>query len=410
MFGHLTSQLRDEVETVQKVLTTSDGLRNLLIVQYAALSSPSAEVPEGADDITKAAHALGQLLPRAPDKLDWQIYDHCAALTRLYAIYERFVGELVTEYVRQLPKLYQKYVDLPSSITTQHRAGIGQILLKMGEKGLYKKLEESVVVRELAAAIGGSSAYTLLADAFFVERQNLRFEILCRLFSTLGFKNPGKYINKHSAVTKFMKEERADSSSAQKELEDFIDYRNEAAHRKVENVLAIDAIGAIGRFLIALGYALADMIEQGALQRRMELEHYSLVMAILEVHYDGLVVVGIPALDISLKVGDEVVVFAKNACHRVRVESIQANGQSVQNMTGDGAVEFGIRLNKPASEGAELRRLQIPTEAPKEIQLKLEDAMPPISDAADTDISNAVESENIDSGSEDDQPNAGRSE
>src|SRR6267378_2956452 len=156
MFGHLTTQLRDEVETVQKVLTTSDGLRNLLIVQYAALSSPSAEVPEGADDITKAAHALGQLLPRAPDKLDWQIYDHCAALTRLYAIYERFVGELVTEYVRQLPKLYQKYVDLPSSITTQHRAGIGQILLKMGEKGLYKKLEESVVVRELAAAIGGS--------------------------------------------------------------------------------------------------------------------------------------------------------------------------------------------------------------------------------------------------------------
>ena len=50
-------------------------------------------------------------------------------------------------------------------------------------------------------------------------------------------------------------------------MHDFIEYRNEAAHRKVENVLAIDAIGAIGHFVIALGLALAEMVEGGVLKR-----------------------------------------------------------------------------------------------------------------------------------------------
>src|SRR5205807_4397155 len=135
--------------------------------------------PAGADDLVQTTHDLVRLLPNMPAKLDWQIYDHCAALTRLYAAYERYVGELVSEYVRLLPKIYVKYSELPPEITNQHRVGVGQILLKIGEKGPYKNLEEQVVVRELAAGLSGASEYTLLADAFFIDRQNLRFEMLC---------------------------------------------------------------------------------------------------------------------------------------------------------------------------------------------------------------------------------------
>ena len=74
----------------------------------------------------------------------------------------------------------------------------------------------------------------------------------------------------------------------------FIEYRNEAAHRKVENVLAIDSIGAIARFVIALGSALADLVEEGVLKRRMELNHYSQILKVSEVHYDGYVASGTP--------------------------------------------------------------------------------------------------------------------
>ncbi len=404
MFSHLTSQLSTELETAQKVLAANEALRDLLIAHQVALTALPAELPAGADDSSKAAHALSRLVPDAPSKVDWRIYDHCAALTRLYAAYERFVGELVGEYVRLLPKLYGKYSDLPASITTQHRVGIGQILLKMGEKGLYKKLEEEVVVRELAAGLSGASGYTLLADAFFIDRQNLRFEVLGRLFGALGFRHCGRYINKHTAVTDFIKQERADSSSPQKELDTFIEYRNEAAHKKVENVLSIDAIGAMGRFIAAIGRALAEMVEEGVLQRRMEMGHYSQVLAVLEIHHDGFVVIGVPSNGVLLAVGDEVLLCGKNTCQRVVIEGLQINDQSMAATTGDGATEVGLRLTKRSSPRAELRRLNIPIEAPAGIQLILEDAMPAMADAADTDSVESAEADTNASADDDDQP------
>jgi hypothetical protein len=391
MFSHLTSQLSAELETAQRVLVINEALRDLLIVHQTALTALPAELTAGADDNMNVAHALSRLVPGAPSKVDWQIYDHCAALTRIYAAYERFVGELVAEYVRLLPKLYGKYSDLPESITTQHRVGIGQILLKMGEKGLYKKLEEQVVVRELAAGLSGASGYTLLADAFFIDRQNLRFDVLGRLFGALGFRRWGRYINRHAAVTDFIKQERADSSSPQKELDAFIEYRNEAAHKKVENVLSIDAIGAMSRFIGAIGRALAEMVEEGVLQRRMEMGHYSQVLAVSEIHHDGFVVIGIPLNGVPLAVGDEVLLCGKSTCQRVAIESLRINDQSVVATTGDGATEVGLRLTKRSAPRADLRRLNIPIEAPAEIQLILEDAMPAMVEAADTDSVESAE-------------------
>jgi hypothetical protein len=266
----------------------------------------------------------------------------------------------------------------------------------MGEKGRYKKLEEQVVVQELAAALSGSSGYTLLADAFFVDRQNLRFEVLCGVFSALGIKNCGRYINQHPAVCAFIKAERADSSSAQKELEDFIEYRNEAAHKRVENVLGVDPISVTGRFLVAVGQALAEMVEQAVLYRRMELNHYKPVMTVSETQYGGLVAIGTPGAGVRIDVGDEFIVFSTRACYRTSVETLQLDGSPTQSTTADGSLEVGLRLGRRVSEGAELRRLDIPVEVAPQIQLYLEEATPSTADAADTDDSGVSEPPDVD--------------
>ena len=404
MFSLLTSQLRSELQTVQKVLSINEALRDLLITHHDFLSKLPADLPPEADDSMKTAHALSRLIPEAPNKLDWQVYDHCAALTRIYAAYERFVVDLVAEYVLLLPKLYSKYSDLPPSITRQHRQGIGNILLKIGQKGRYKKLEAQVIVGELATGLSGASAYTLLTEAFFIDRQNLRLDTLSRLFGTLGFRHCGKYIGKHSSIIDFLKKERTEHSSPDKELHDFIEYRNEAAHKKVENLLSRDQIGAIARFIGALGIALADMVEEGILQRRMELGHYSVLLTISETHYNGHVVIGVPGQGVDLKVDDDIIIFAKNVCRRTVLQSIQLDGQSVNQVTGDGAIEAGLRLSKKAVKPGELRRLVVPREGPKEVQLGLQDAIPAITDTADTDVTDAREQETSPGGEPDDQP------
>ncbi|HEX4004045.1 MAG TPA: MAE_28990/MAE_18760 family HEPN-like nuclease [Candidatus Acidoferrales bacterium] len=391
MFSHLTSQLESEVQTTLKALTISEAMRDVLISRLGFLSSLEEQVPAGADETVQTVYTLRQLVASVPDKLDWQVYDHCAAVTRIYAAYERFVGDLVGEYIRMLPNLYGKYADLPPSVTKQHRRGIGHILSKLGESGLYKNLEEAVVVAQLAGGLSGAAGYTLLTEAFFIDRQNLRLQVLERLFVSLGFENVGQSIEKHPAILDFISKERTEGSSAQKELEAFVLYRNEAAHKKVENVLSKDEIGAIGRFICALGFALANLVKHEIYRRRFELNQYSVVCTISEIHHGGMTVIGIPGNGVDLKMGDEIIIWGKKTCRDARIESIQLDGNDVAETVGDGAREIGLRLNTKAPKAGELRRLAVPAAAPKEIQLELVDAIPAAGDVAESDLMEAAE-------------------
>ena len=391
MFAHLTSQLESEVQTALKVLATNEAMRDLLISRHDFLSSLGPQLPADANETIQAVHMLGRLVPDMASKVDWQVYDHCAAVTRIYAVYEQFVSDLVGEYVRMLPKLYGKYSDLPLPVTKQHRRGIGHILLKLGETGLYKNIEEEVVVAQLAAGLSGAAGYTLLTEAYFIDRQNLRLEALVRLFGSLGFENAGRFIETHPAILDFMSKERTEGSSVEKELQTFIGYRNEAAHKKVENLLSKDETGAVGRFICSLGYALADLFKYEIYRRHVELKHYSVICKIAEVHYGGRIVIGIPDSGVNLKVGDEIIVWGEKGSRPATIESMQLDGTEVAETAGDGAREIGFRLSAKAPKVGELRRIMIPVETPKEMQLELVEAMPQLVDAADSDLAEATE-------------------
>jgi MAE_28990/MAE_18760-like HEPN len=391
MFEHLTSQLESEVKTSLKVLAVNETIRDLLITQYDFLSTLQHDTPAHVDGAVELVNSLGSLISNIPGKVDWQVYDHCAAVTRIYAAYERFVSDLVGEYVRMLPKLYAKYSELPSNITKQHRKGIGHILSKLGETGRYKNIEEQAVVVQLATGLSGATSYTLLTEAFFIDRQNLRFEALLRLFSSLGFENAGIFIKGYPAIVDFISRERAEVGSVEKELQSFVDYRNEAAHKKVENLLSPEETGAVGRFICALGYALADLIKSEIYRRHMDLKHYSVVLKILETCYGGKVVVGVPDSGVSLRVGDEIVICGKEVCRCATLEDIQLDGASVSETYGDGVKEVGIKLDVKAPKVGELRRLVIPIETPREIQLELAEAMTSLADIADSDLPEIVD-------------------
>src|SRR5262245_54767141 len=68
----------------------------------------------------------------APGDTEWRLYDHCAAVTRLYAIYEQFVTAAVGLWLSQLPDLYGPYGSLPESVRNAHRMGTGDILIHHG--------------------------------------------------------------------------------------------------------------------------------------------------------------------------------------------------------------------------------------------------------------------------------------
>src|SRR5262245_6294109 len=111
MFPAILSKVYQNIDTVRKSIETSERVRTLV-----AGNDPNS-------------HSLG-LSALSPSMKEWRVYDHCAVLTRLYAIYESFVEELLSDVLTILPTLFT-YIELGDGFQKEHRNGIAYLLQKI---------------------------------------------------------------------------------------------------------------------------------------------------------------------------------------------------------------------------------------------------------------------------------------
>ncbi len=350
---------------LRRVLATNDLLRNALYVSNNVSPSNQHEVAQTDTPEASAATAktMGLTIPLEilPTKLQWQIHDHCAAFTRLYAAYEQFIEALVFDYLELMPELYETYADLPEDLQTQHRVGTGHILVKLGG-GQYKELEEHVVLDHLVRCAPGARNYKLLVQAFLVDRQNFRFDMLIRLLTSLGIENAHPAILRNTALQDFMRARRGDGGNIQKELDDFIQFRNEAAHTSVENIVATEEIRVIADFITALCDCVSEIVGAVVLRRRMALGQYSSLGKVTEIHYGGRIAI-LNSEQTSIAVQDELIVVRKDECFVTQVESIRVSDQDLSVVHATKGQEIGLGLSRKVKIESALRRLNLPAPA-----------------------------------------------
>jgi len=310
----------------------------------------------------------GPLCAQHPGRAVWQIYDHCAALTRLYAVYSIFVEDVVSEYLRVLPQLYETYDQLPPPVLKQHRVGFGQILLRLGDAGPYRHLREGEIIEQLSHGLAGGRPYRLLRDAFFVERQNYRLEFLGRLLSYLGIENVGVRIAKHPAMRAFLQEQRGESTTLKGELSRFVQLRNEAAHSQVEEVIGADDFRLLADFVRIVCEILAEIVSWEVLQRRVTLGQLVVLGAVEHTYQKGSVAI-VRMNPLQVAVGDQVVVLRDNRIIKLAtVRSIQDNDVDRESVRATDGQELGIGLDTACRAGVVLAKLAADAARPPDQQ------------------------------------------
>lgn len=355
MFSGLLTRLQAEIRAMELVIDAHERVRQLAFSDNPT-SDGARVVPS-----TECALVLREYLAPLPGRLDWQIYDHSAAISRLYAAYEGYVNQLVAAYVNMLPDLYRNASDLPENIAVNHRVGIGQILIKIGVNKQYREVEEATAIRALTAGLGSGTRYSLVPEAFLVDRLNYRMDVLAKIFGSLDFENAGSQISSNVALQEFLRTTRGEANTAQGELESFVRYRNEASHGTPDQILAPEEIKKIGHFIHALAISLAEMVSDKVAKRHLEVGNSEAIGKISEVHHKGFVVI-VQVKDASLRVGDELYIYDSQVCRRVMVQSLQIENADVEAIERGTTVEVGIRLSNRARHGAELRRLVLPAQ------------------------------------------------
>ncbi|HAN73473.1 MAG TPA: hypothetical protein DCQ63_03665, partial [Planktothrix sp. UBA8402] len=251
MFDQLLNIVSINISTVRKIIQTNDRLREIVF-------GDETVAQEKSDENTQ----LTNLIEYLPSKREWRVYDHCASVTRLYAIYEGFVEELITNWVQSLPEMFPLYSDLNDKIKDTHQIGVGKLLLELKKKkNRFQHLSVDKVVRGLWRGVTDGKQYELVSDAFLLHEQNLRKEAIEQLFSGVGIPNTWVWVENHRAIKHFVENVRARENTAEGELEQLIEYRNEAAHRAIiDETLGETELLDLCNFVEALCKALAELV------------------------------------------------------------------------------------------------------------------------------------------------------
>lgn len=292
------------------------------------------------------------VLGSAADATSWKIIDHCAAITRSYALFESFVLQILREYLAFLSRNYTMSA-LGAEFTAKYTRGIGQILVDQ-DKQRFQNLDVAGVINAASDAIGDKVGYQLQPEALLRAEQNLRMGELQRLFAQCGLSGVEAWINVHSDVASFFSSQSRLSETASSELKQIVEYRNEAAHGDVDDVLGAEVLTEFTQFFEALCRSIVDFIQYDTLRRAKALGRATVIGVITERFRDDIVVAKVAGA--TLSIGDDLYVCGKGLATIAKVKSMRLNDVEVQTATISEETEVGLRIGVRAKVGCELVR------------------------------------------------------
>ncbi|MEQ8537583.1 MAG: MAE_28990/MAE_18760 family HEPN-like nuclease [Coleofasciculus sp. D1-CHI-01] len=339
IFQELLKTIQRNISTVRSIIKVNEKLIR------AAFGDKSIITQEWG---TQADSIIDQLTQDAPEPKDWRIYDHCAVVTRLYAIYERFVEDLIREWIQLLPDLFPVYADLGDRICNTHRIGVARLLLDI-TKNRFGHLSVEEVIRGLFyGASGTGEKYELLPDAFLLHEQNLRKDTLEKLFADAGILNAWAWVEKHRKIKYFVEEVRGSENTAEGELNELIDYRNDAAYGAfINTILSANELLELCDFVEALCQALAELVTYQIIKQQTSTGQAQEIGQITEWFKKSKAAVA-KVEETTLSVGTSVFLMGEAYCQLATIKSIQVDDTDQESVQTSSDMELGLKFDVEA--------------------------------------------------------------
>jgi MAE_28990/MAE_18760-like HEPN len=317
----------------------------------------------GDGDLSTAAYkidASNYLLAQnsIPEQLVWRIYDHSAFITRLYALYETFVLDLIRKWLEYLPRFYPLWVDLPDVVSVNYRIGIGVLLNKFGGPRTSHLTEVSLITG-LFSGLSGKRKYSLMPEAFLMDLQNLRDSELINLTNKVGMaKFESWFINGNSKLGVFC---AANSLSVKNKLKEFIEFRNQCAHGSIDidDLLGVSELLLLKEFIFFTCESIVEFVLWNICQNASQKKYNSKCKKVGEIieYYSRHDVSIVKMNKGRLAVGETLVIKNSYECYYTQVVSIQMDNIDVGEAVVKKGIELGVKFSKKIKRGSDVMRL-----------------------------------------------------
>lgn len=338
MYNAFLERTKQTIVALSKHIQTSDRFRT-------ALFDDALKCVGAAPCFDPALRSIGA----APDRLEWRIIDHCAAVTRIYAIYEQFAHEMIREHLSLLQSRIS-FSSLPEKLQISYRQGIAKILDKK-DGPRFGDIDLGLIISNYDSAIKGEK-YTLEARAMLMQEQNLRLPELDRFLSACGIDGTSTWVQQHRGVQAFFTDEDRITGSAESEMAELIKYRNDASHGSIDvgNILGVNLLVEFCDFITAVCEALAERVQLAGLKILHKNGHAQQHGKVIECFRGGMVVVG--EVTGTFKVGSTVYLCGQNYCIERSLINLQVEGVDHDEIILTSLTELGMQFDAPGKNNA----------------------------------------------------------
>jgi len=344
MIVEILNEAVSDAHTVKSLVLAGERLRSFV--------SSNQEVHVALRSTPVLADIIGDL----PDLSAWRTFDHCASLTRLYAVFELFIGKTVRAWLSEMPHVCGNYSSLGESFNRIHRRGVAQVLMNLDKDRFFYLGREDRVLDGFLKGVNGDPQYTVLPEAFLSDTRNLKRDRIEELLSQIKLEGGWDWISRNRFVVTFIEDTRGGQNTPEAELRSFVNYRNEAAHGSLDQVLGVTPLSEYADFVVALCKAIDELVRWNWVRYCKKNGRAKSIGQITERFKDNIVVARLH--DCSLLKSMDVLLWGKYYCCTAIIESIRLNDIAYDNLDIDGETEVGLKRNCPSPRHPELILIQ----------------------------------------------------
>jgi len=290
-------------------------------------------------------------------------YDYNTIVISLYGYLERFIEDLISEYLALLSSHVPTFPELPSPIQEKHLT----LSLELARKADYQRYAGSVrvddIVARLHACFNTPDKYQLNDQAFAQHGANFRQSVVAGTFTQCGIADIGQSLRQAEPFTVFLKEEDPERDVQTylaggddvvfARLNDLANRRNDVAHgTPVDDILSRDLLRSYIGFIEAYASGLALVVYERSLP--FTLKRAVALGAPISVIDHRIVCVNLPAGQIT--VGDTLIAKTQDAGRPFKggpIKEIEQNHVQLNTINGGPGVQIGMLVEFGAKENQE---------------------------------------------------------
>jgi len=272
---------------------------------------------------------------------EMKTYSVSSCVTRLYAIYERFVETLVSDFLDAIPD-YCSFAGLTEAMRSEYRVGISHLLSRL-DSPRYRHLSHENLIRWYHEALSAVEPYRFVPEALTRHDENLRLSVLSGMLSRVQATDLQGWLSHHSAISSLYPEQTSLWEQVESELKNFIQLRNDAAHGTLSDLAGPDALLRYCDLISALIESISAYLYREVVVGRATAGKAILLGRVDEVFLaHGASIVPLrPGR--SLALGQRIHVVGQWSCVEAEVESVRIDNEAAVAVTAlHNTLEVGI--------------------------------------------------------------------